>query len=121
MFEEANKYVGTPFTWGGSTPETGFDCSGFVCWSLRESGVYPVSRITAQGLYDLCEEVKPGEEQPGDLIFFTGTYTSQNPVTHVGIVSEPGVMLHAGDPIKYSPYTTNYWQNHFYAFGRLIN
>jgi murein DD-endopeptidase MepM/ murein hydrolase activator NlpD len=121
LLKEANKYVGTPYVWGGSSPSTGFDCSGFVCWSFKASGTYPLERTTAQGIYNKCAKVTPGEEQPGDIIFFTGTYNSGNPVTHVGIVVSPGIMVHAGDPIKYSSYTTSYWQSHFYAFGRLAN
>jgi len=121
LLKEADKYVGTPYVWGGSSPSTGFDCSGFVCWSFKASGTYPLERTTAQGIYNKCATVTPGEEQPGDIIFFTGTYSSGNPVTHVGIVVEPGIMVHAGDPIKYSSYTTSYWQSHFYGFGRLAN
>ena len=121
LLREADKYVGTSYVWGGSSPSTGFDCSGFVCWSFKASGTYPLERTTAQGIYNKCARVTPGEEQPGDIIFFTGTYSSGNPVTHVGIVVEPGVMVHAGDPIKYSSYTTSYWQSHFYGFGRLAN
>lgn len=121
LLKEADKYVGTPYVWGGSSPSTGFDCSGFVCWSFRASGTYPLERTTAQGIYNKCATVTPGEEQPGDIIFFTGTYSAGSPVTHVGIVVEPGVMVHAGDPIKYSSYTTSYWQSHFYGFGRLAN
>jgi murein DD-endopeptidase MepM/ murein hydrolase activator NlpD len=121
LLKEADKYVGTPYVWGGSSPSTGFDCSGFVCWSFKASGTYPLERTTAQGIYNKCARVTPGEEQPGDIIFFTGTYNSGNPVTHVGIVVTPGIMVHAGDPIKYSSYTTSYWQSHFYAFGRLAN
>ena len=78
-------------------------------------------RTTAQGIYNKCARVTPGGEKPGDLIFFTGTYSSGNPVTHVGIVVEPGIMVHAGDPIKYASYTTSYWNSHFYGFGRLAN
>ena len=119
LLREADKYVGTPYVWGGSTPSTGFDCSGFVCWSFKASGTYPLERTTAQGIYNKCAHVNPGEEKPGDIIFFTGTYSSGNPVTHVGIVVQPGMMVHAGDPIKYSSYTTSYWNSHFYGFGRL--
>ena len=121
LLREADKYVGTDYVWGGATPATGFDCSGFVCWSYRESGTYPLERTTAQGIYNKCARVTPGGEKPGDLIFFTGTYSSGNPVTHVGIVVEPGIMVHAGDPIKYASYTTSYWNSHFYGFGRLAN
>jgi cell wall-associated NlpC family hydrolase len=80
-----------------------------------------LERTTAQGIYNKCAKVTPGEEQPGDIIFFTGTYNSGSPVTHVGIVVTPGIMVHAGDPINYASYTTSYWQLHFYAFGRLAN
>ena len=121
LLREADKYVGTDYVWGGSSPSTGFDCSGFVCWSFKASGTYPLERTTAQGIYNKCARVTPGEEKPGDIIFFTGTYNAGNPVTHVGIVVAPGTMVHAGDPIKYSSYTTSYWQSHFYGFGRLAN
>ena len=113
----AEAQLGTPYVWGGSSPG-GFDCSGFVCYVLNQSGVRNVGRTTAQGLYDLCSPVSPADARPGDLIFFTGTYSSGNPVTHVGIYVGNGQMIHAGDPIHYSSINTSYWQSHFYGMGR---
>lgn len=119
LFAEGNRYVGMDYVWGGSKPSTGFDCSGFVCYVFKNSGVYPLERTTAQGIYNQCVRVDASEAQAGDLIFFTGTYSSGNPVTHVGIYCGNGIMLHCGDPIKYARINTSYWQSHFYAFGRL--
>ena len=119
LIAEADKYVGMEYVWGGSNPSTGFDCSGFVCWVYKNSGTYPLERTTAQGIYNKCAYVSPDEAQPGDIIFFTGTYSSAGPVSHVGIYCGNGVMVHCGDPIKYASINTSYWQSHFYAFGRL--
>jgi cell wall-associated NlpC family hydrolase len=119
LIAEAEKYLGYPYVWGGSTPETSFDCSGFVCWVLNQSGVANVGRTTAQGLYNLCTPVSPDEAQPGDLIFFQGTYSTSSTVTHVGIYVGNGRMIQAGNPIGYADITTSYWQSHFYAFGRI--
>ena len=121
LIEEADKYVGFPYVWGGSTPETSFDCSGFVSYVLTNSGLYNTGRLGAQGLYNISTRVS--SPQPGDLVFFTGTYDTPG-VSHVGIyVGEDGdgspVMLHCGDPIQYSKLDTSYWQSHFYAYGRL--
>lgn len=121
LMEEADKYVGFPYVWGGSTPETSFDCSGFVSYVLTNSGLYNTGRLGAQGLYNISTPVS--NPQPGDLVFFTGTYDTPG-VSHVGIyVGEDGdgspVMLHCGDPIQYSKLDTSYWQSHFYAYGRL--
>ena len=121
LIEEADKYVGFPYVWGGSTPETSFDCSGFVSYVLTNSGLYNTGRLGAQGLYNISTPVS--NPQPGDLVFFTGTYDTPG-VSHVGIyVGEDGdgspVMLHCGDPIQYSKLDTSYWQSHFYAYGRL--
>ena len=113
----AEAQLGTPYVWGGSSPG-GFDCSGFVCYVLNQSGVRNVGRTTAQGLCDLCSPVSLADARPGDLIFFTGTYSSSNPVTHVGIYVGNGQMIHAGDPIHYSSINTSYWQSHFYGMGR---
>ncbi|MBQ6735265.1 MAG: peptidoglycan DD-metalloendopeptidase family protein, partial [Lachnospiraceae bacterium] len=115
----AEQYLGRAYVWGGSTPETGFDCSGFVCYVYTNSGTHNLPRTTAQGIYNQCNYVSAANARPGDLIFFTGTYHSANPVTHVGIYCGDGVMLHCGDPIKYTSINTPYWQQHFYNFGRL--
>ena len=119
LIKEAEKYLGYPYVWGGSTPETSFDCSGFVCWVFKNSGVYPLSRTTAQGIFDQCAIIPPSEAKPGDIVFFTGTYNSIGPVSHVAIYVGDGMMIHAGNPIQYAPMNTSYWQSHFYAFGRL--
>ena len=118
LIEEADKYVGFPYVWGGSTPETSFDCSGFVSYVLTNSGLYNTGRLGAQGLYNISTRVS--NPQPGDLVFFTGTYDTPG-VSHVGIyVGEDGdgspVMLHCGDPIQYAKLDTSYWQSHFYAY-----
>lgn len=119
LINEAKKYIGFPYVFGGSTPETSFDCSGFVCWSLNHSGFYQIERTDAQSLYNHCTEISREEARPGDLIFFQGTYETPNTVTHVAIYVGNGYMLHAGKPIGYSSFETPYWQQHFYAFGRL--
>lgn len=121
LIEEGEKYLGYPYVWGGSTPQTSFDCSGFVCWVYTHSGVYPLSRTTAAGIYNQCAIVPKGDAQPGDLVFFTGTYASSSPVSHVGIYVGGGQMLHCGSPIQYTSIETQYWQAHLYAFGRLLN
>ena len=119
LMEEAAKYIGYPYVWGGSSPSTSFDCSGFVCWVFTNSGVHNLPRTTAQGIYDQCTPVPAQDAKAGDIIFFTGTYNSAGAVSHVGIYCGNGVMIHCGDPIKYSSINTSYWQSHFYAFGRL--
>ena len=119
LFTEAEKYLGYPYVFGGSSPETSFDCSGFVCYALNHSGVYSIGRTTAQGLYDACTPVDRLSAKPGDLVFFTGTYDCADTVSHVGIYAGDGKMLHCGDPIQYTSIDTSYWQAHFYAFGRL--
>jgi len=119
LMEEAAKYLGYPYVWGGSSPSTSFDCSGFVCWVFTNSGVHNLPRTTAQGIYDQCTPVSPADAKAGDIIFFTGTYNSAGPVSHVGIYCGNGVMIHCGDPIKYASINTSYWQSHFYAFGRI--
>jgi cell wall-associated NlpC family hydrolase len=119
MMAEATKYIGYPYVWGGSSPSTSFDCSGFVSWVLNHCGVgWNVGRLGAQGLYNICTPVSSANAQPGDLVFFVGTYDTPG-VSHVGIYVGDGVMLHCGDPIKYSNIETSYWQSHLYAFGRL--
>jgi len=119
LITEAEKYLGYPYVWGGSTPATSFDCSGFVCWVFKNSGVYPISRTTAQGIFNQCAIINPAEAKPGDLLFFTGTYVNDEPVTHVAIYVGDGMMIHAGKPIQYASFNTSYWQSHFYAFGRI--
>jgi cell wall-associated NlpC family hydrolase len=108
-----------PYRWGGSSPATSFDCSGYVSWVLTQSGVKNIGRLGAQGLYNICAPVSPADAQPGDLCFFTGTYSAATPVTHVGIYVGGGQMLHCGSPIGYASINTSYWQSHFYAFGRI--
>jgi cell wall-associated NlpC family hydrolase len=117
LLEEAAKYLGTPYVWGGYSP-SGFDCSGFVSYCLTNSGARNTGRMTAQGLYNLCTPVSESEVQPGDLIFFTGTYDAGVPVTHVGIYVGGGQMIHCGHPVQYASIYSPYWQSHFYGFGR---
>lgn len=119
LMEEAARYIGMPYTFGGTPPES-FDCSGYVCWVYSNSGAYDLPRTTAQGIYDQCRHISAGEARAGDLIFFTGTYNAGRPVTHVGIYCGNGVMAHCGSPIKYSNINTSYWQSHFYGWGRLL-
>lgn len=119
LMKETTKYIGWPYVWGGSSPSTSFDCSGFVCWVYTASGVHNLPRTTAQGIYNQCARVSPSEAKPGDLIFFTGTYDSGVPVSHVGIYVGDNKMLHCGNPIQYADITSSYWSQHFYAFGRL--
>lgn len=117
LIEEAEKYIGYPYVWGGSNPNTSFDCSGFVSWVLTQSGVCNTGRLGAQGLYNISTPVSSANARPGDLIFFVGTYDTPG-VSHVGIYVGGGKMLHCGDPIQYADINTSYWQSHFYAFGR---
>ena len=117
MIKEAEKYLGYPYVWGGSSPSTSFDCSGYVCWVLNHSG-WSVGRTSAQGLYNLCTPVSRSNARPGDLVFFKGTYKT-NGVSHVGIYVGNNRMIHAGDPISYTNINTQYWQSHFFTFGRL--
>lgn len=119
LITEAKKYIGMPYVWGGSTPETSFDCSGYVCWALNETGLAAVGRTNAQGLYDVSERIEKEDIRPGDLVFFEGTYSAAWPVTHVAIYVGNQYMLHAGKPIGYSRMDTPYWQEHFYGFGRI--
>ena len=116
LVEEAEKYLGFPYVWGGSSPETSFDCSGFVSYVLTNSGLYNTGRLGAQGLYNISTPVS--NPQPGDLVFFTGTYDTPG-VSHCGIYVGNGMMIHCGDPISYTSIETSYWQSHLYAFGRL--
>ena len=113
----AQNYLGYPYVWGGSTPSGGFDCSGFVSYVLTNSGLVNTGRLGAQGLYNISTPVSKANAQPGDLIFFVGTYDTPG-VSHVGIYVGDGVMIHCGDPIQYTSINSSYWQQHFYAFGR---
>lgn len=118
MMEEAQKHLGKPYVFGASGPNS-FDCSGFVSYVLSNS-IYPgFGRTNAQGLFNMCTPVSLENAQPGDLIFFTGTYSTSNACSHVGIYIGNGQMIHAGKPVQYSSINTSYWQNHFYAIGRL--
>jgi cell wall-associated NlpC family hydrolase len=119
LITEAEKYLGYPYVWGGSSPSTSFDCSGFVCWVFKNSGVYPLERTTAQGIFNQCSVVSRADAKPGDIIFFTGTYSTNEAVTHVGIYVGDGMMIHCGNPIQYASIESSYWTQHFYAFGRL--
>ena len=119
MIAEAEKYLGYPYVWGGSSPSTSFDCSGFVCWVINHSGVGSVGRTTAQGIFNYTTPIAPSEAKPGDIIFFTGTYDSGSAVSHVGIYAGNGMMIHCGNPISYASVNTPYWQSHFYSYGRL--
>ena len=115
MLSEAEKYIGYPYVWGGASPATSFDCSGYLSWVINHSG-WNVGRQTAQGLYNLC--TRTSSPKPGDLVFFKGTYDTPG-VSHCGIYVGDGRMLHCGDPIGYANLNTSYWQSHFYAYGRL--
>ncbi|WP_270532348.1 C40 family peptidase [Faecalibacterium prausnitzii] len=117
IYKEAQKYVGTPYVWGGSTPETGFDCSGYVCWVYNQNG-YNVGRTTANGLWNKCQHISEAEAKPGDLVFFEGTYDTVGK-SHVGIYLGNGMMVSAGDPIKYANIHSSYWQKYLSGFGRL--
>ena len=117
IYEEAKKYVGTPYVWGGSTPETGFDCSGYVCWVYNQNG-YDVGRTTANGLWQKSQHISEAEAKPGDLVFFEGTYDTVGK-SHVGIYLGNGMMVSAGDPIKYANIHSSYWEKHLAGFGRL--
>ena len=117
MLEEAEKYLGTPYVWGGSSPETGFDCSGYVCWILNQSG-WDVGRTTANGLWQQSAKVSEHEAKPGDLVFFQGTYDTPG-ASHVGLYVGDGMMISAGDPIKYSNIHSSYWDKHLLGFGRI--
>ena len=117
IYKEAQKYVGTPYVWGGSTPETGFDCSGYVCWVYNQNG-YDVGRTTANGLWQKSQHISEAEAKPGDLVFFEGTYDTPGK-SHVGIYLGNGKMVSAGDPIKYADIHSPYWQKYLSGFGRL--
>lgn len=117
MLAEAEKYLGFPYVWGGSSPSTSFDCSGFVSWVINHSG-WDVGRLGAQGLCNLCTPVSAANAKPGDLVFFKGTYDTPG-VSHCGIYVGNGMMIHCGSPISYANLNTSYWQEHLYCYGRL--
>ena len=119
MIAEAEKYLGYPYVWGGSSPATSFDCSGFVSWVLNNCGAgWNVGRLGADSLRHICTTISSANAKPGDLIFFQGTYNTTG-ASHVGIYVGDGMMIHCGDPIQYASINTSYWQEHFLSFGRL--
>ena len=119
MLHEAEKYLGYPYVWGGSSPSTSFDCSGFVSYVINHCGNgWNVGRQTANGLLNNCTRVSKNNAKPGDLIFFQGTYNTSG-ASHVGIYVGDGMMIHCGNPIQYANINSSYWQSHFYTFGRL--
>ena len=117
MITEAEKYLGYPYVWGGSSPSTSFDCSGFISWVINHSG-WDVGRLTANGLLNISTPVSRENARPGDLIFFQGTYDTAG-ASHVGLYVGDGMMIHCGSPISYANINTSYWQQHFYTFARL--
>ena len=120
LIEEAQQYIGFPYVWGGASPDTSFDCSGFVSWVYTNSGVYNIGRLGATGLHGMCSAVSPDEAKPGDLVFFSGTMGAEvGGITHVGIYVGNGIMLHCGNPISYADLSDTYWQQHFDSFGRV--
>lgn len=120
LVTEAEKYIGFPYVWGGASPETSFDCSGFVSWVYTNSGVYDIGRLGATGLYGMCSAVSPYDARPGDLVFFSGTMGADvGGITHVGIYVGNGMMIHCGNPISYADLSDSYWQQHFDSFGRV--
>ena len=121
MITETEKYLGYPYVWGGSNPNTSFDCSGFVCWVINHTeGLPNVGRTTANGLRSLTVAVSPDNARPGDLVFFKDTYANApKGASHVGIYVGNGMMIHCGSPISYADITDRYWQNHLLGFGRL--
>lgn len=120
MLAEAEKYLGVRYVWGGAAPSTGFDCSGYVSWVLNHSG-WNVGRLGAQALYDICTPISQSEAQPGDLVFFTKTYRAPLPVTHVGVYTGDGTMIHCGSNtgVTYASLNNSYWRQHYYGAGRL--
>lgn len=119
MIREAEKYLGYPYVWGGSSPSTSFDCSGFVSWVINHCGNgWNVGRLTASGLMGVCDIIPKSQAKPGDLIFFQGTYDTSG-ASHVGIYVGNGMMIHCGNPISYASIETSYWQQHYYCMGRI--
>ena len=122
LMEEAIKYIGYPYVWGGASPETSFDCSGFVSYVFTTSGVCNTGRLGAKGLHSLCRTVPDDQAQPGDVVFFEGTMGEDVAgITHCGIYVGNGMMLHCGNPIGYADLSDAYWQTHFHSFGRVPN
>lgn len=123
LIEEAEQYIGYPYVWGGSSPDTSFDCSGFISYVFTNSGVYDTGRLGATGLHGICRQITPEEARPGDLIFFEGTLgegvDGNDGITHVGLYVGDGMMLHCGNPISYADLSRSYWQQHFYGYGRI--
>ena len=120
LMEEANKYIGYPYVWGGSDPETSFDCSGFVCYVFTNSGIYNTGRLGAKGLRSLCRNVPDDQPQPGDIVFFDGTMgEGVEGVTHCGIYVGNNMMIHCGSPIGYANLNDSYWRKHFHSYGRI--
>ena len=120
ILEEAEKYIGYPYVWGGDSPETSFDCSGFVSYVFTNSGVRNVGRLGATSLYGVCRKITPEEARPGDLVFFEKTISGVDGITHCGIYVGDGFMLHCGSPIGYADLRDSYWQQHFFGYGRLV-
>ena len=117
---EAEKYIGYPYVYGAANPDTGFDCSGFVCWVFNQSGVFKTKRLGANGLYSLCQDIPRKEARPGDLVFFEKTMgTSVKGITHVGIYVGNNMMIHAGDPVGFADLKSEQWAKKIYGFGRL--
>lgn len=120
LMVEAEKYIGYPYVYGAANPNTGFDCSGFVCWVYTQSGVYPTKRLGANGLYSLCTDIPEEQALPGDLVFFTGTMgRSVKGITHVGIYVGNDMMIHAGDPVGFADLKSEQWAKKIYGYGRL--
>jgi cell wall-associated NlpC family hydrolase len=119
MIREAEKYLGRPYVWGGGSPETGFDCSGYVSWVVNHCGNgWDFGRLSAEGLRGVCTFVSPQEAKPRDLVFFQGTYDTPG-ASHCAIYVGNGMMIHCGNPIQYASMQSSYWQEHFFCFGRL--
>lgn len=122
LMEEANKYVGYPYVWGGASPETSFDCSGFVSYVFTASGVYNTGRLGAKGLRSLCRDVPVNQARPGDIAFFDGTMgEGVAGITHCGIYVGNNMMIHCGSPLGYANLNDSYWRKHFHSFGRVPN
>ena len=120
LMVEAEKYIGYPYVYGASNPDTGFDCSGFVCWVFNNSGVCDVGRMGANGLYSLCSDVSKEDARPGDLVFFEKTMGADvKGITHVGIYVGNDMMIHAGDPVGFADLKSEKWSKRLYGFGRL--
>ena len=120
LMEEATKYIGFPYVWGGSDPDTSFDCSGFICYVYSASGIRDMGRVGAKGIRSMCRDVSLDQLKPGDIVFFEGTMgTSVEGITHCGIYVGNHMMLHCGSPIGYADLTDAYWQQHFHSYGRI--